>query len=88
METSTPVNCGIIYDPNTIPQIVFVVKQYFDDFKKAFESYYTKLAVTPNLLTNFEKALRSINSSLLFTPGTGSGPSQGFRADVSGQSFP
>jgi hypothetical protein len=49
------------------PQIIFYVKQYFDDFNNAFKKYYNKLKTdnTGYTLKNFEDALKSINSSLI-----------------------
>jgi hypothetical protein len=77
------INCGIAYDHNKDPQIVFYVKQHFQDFKNAFEKYYDKLKTdqSGNLLGNFENALCSINSSLI---GRTSG---NFGEDVSGKSI-
>lgn len=73
--------CGITYDQSSDPQIVFYVKQYFDDFKNAFETYYSQLEndKTGLMLKNFEKALGSINSSLIGKL------SKDFREDVSGR---
>ena len=74
-------SCGITYDKTSNPQIVFYVKQYFDDFKNAFEKYYNQLKydTSGSMLKNFENALRSINSSLI------SKLSKDFREDVSGK---
>jgi hypothetical protein len=75
--------CGVTYDPNSNPQIVFYVNQYFTDFKNAFEQYYDQLNKdsTGLMLRNFESALHSINSSLIGRL------SKSFREDVSGKSF-
>ena len=75
------VHCGITFDPNSSPQIIFYVKQYFDDFKCAFAKYYSQLKFddTGSMLSNFEKALQSINSSLLTKI------YQNFSEDVSGK---
>ena len=73
--------CGIIYDQSSDPQIVFYVKQYFDDFTSAFEKYYSQLKndQSRSMLPTFEKALQSINSSLITKL------SKDFREDVSGR---
>lgn len=65
MNNPTPMNCGITYDKNSSPQIIFYVKQYFNDFKIAFEEYYKKLKADQYVLINFSSALYSINSSLI-----------------------
>jgi hypothetical protein len=73
--------CGITYNKNSNPQIVFYVKQYFEDFNNAFEKYYDQLKndTSGSLLKNFENALGSISSSLI-----GKLPKD-FREDVSGK---
>ena len=83
MNNPNPMNCGITYDPNTTPQIVFYVNQYFEDFKSAFEEYYNQLKnyQYSSMLTNFANALQSINSNLI---GKMTGD---FRKDVSGNGF-
>ena len=83
MDCSQSINCGITYDPGKNPKIIFYVKQYFQDFKDVFEKYYDSIKTDQSgeLLRNFEKALRSINSSLI---GKISGD---FRQDVSGKSL-
>jgi len=43
MDCEQSINCGINYDPRKNPQIIFYVKQYFQDFKDAFEKYYNRL---------------------------------------------
>jgi hypothetical protein len=75
-----PLSCGIAYNKTSNPQIVFYVNQYFNDFKGAFEQYYDQLKydTTGSMLKNFEKALRSINSSLICKL------PKDFRRDVSG----
>src|SRR4029079_9312469 len=64
MYSKTPINCGIIYCPNGIPSITFVVDQYFADFKDAFTQYYHRIQEEEVLLMKFVKALKSINSNL------------------------
>jgi len=73
-------NCGITYDKNSSPQIVFYVTQYFNDFKFAFEKYYEKLKAE-SVLTKFNNALQSVNSSLI------SRMAGDFSKDVSGNGF-
>jgi hypothetical protein len=72
--------CGITYNKQSSPQIVFYVKQYFNDFKSAFDQYYNQLKydTSRSMLKNLEKALQSINSSLI------SKLHKDFRQDVSG----
>jgi hypothetical protein len=65
MNNPTPLNCGITYDKNSSPQIIFYVTQYFSDFKIAIKEYYKKLKGDQYVLTNFSSALHSINSSLI-----------------------
>jgi hypothetical protein len=81
MDNQQPINCGITYDPHNKPQIIFYVKQYFNDFKLAFEKYRNELKTETSgfMLKKFEDALRSINSSLIGMIG-GS-----FGQDVSGR---
>ena len=53
MEVSQPLKCGIIYDLTRSLQLVFVVKQYFEDFKDAFDLYSKKLDSDPTVLKDF-----------------------------------
>jgi hypothetical protein len=77
-------SCGIIYDPSKQPSLVFVVDKYFEDFKKAFSSYYEDLLGTtgkiPNytLQSNFDAAINgmlkgpfSLSSGLTRESGSG-----------------
>ena len=50
--TSRKVSCGIIYDPSKSPALIFVVDEYFEDFKKAFNNYYDDLLGTSNKAPN------------------------------------
>jgi hypothetical protein len=65
MDKPIDVNCGITYNSTVKPQIIFYVKQYFEDFKTAFEAYYNRLQTDPNVLTKFSDALESVNSSII-----------------------
>jgi hypothetical protein len=64
MRDPKTLNCSIIYNPKEDPKIKFVVVQYFNDFKIAFEKYYNRVNKDPKLIKNLEKALNSINSPL------------------------
>jgi hypothetical protein len=57
--TSIPIACGVFYDPNHTPSTIFVLDQYFEDFKKAVNEYYKKLIIDRNshLVINFDKAV-------------------------------
>ena len=57
-------NCGITYDRKGIPKIEFVVEQYFDDFKNAFNDYCNRIQKEPDLVNRFVEALKSIDSPL------------------------
>jgi hypothetical protein len=57
-------NCGISYDPDRNPEIKFYVKQYFQDFRKAFDYYLGVMGLESYLSLTFIRALRSINSKL------------------------
>jgi hypothetical protein len=50
--TSSKVSCGIIYDPSKSLALIFVVDEYFEDFKKAFNNYYADLLGTTNKTPN------------------------------------
>lgn len=50
--TTSKVSCGIIYDPSKSPALIFVVDEYFEDFKKAFNNYYDDLLGTSNKAPN------------------------------------
>jgi hypothetical protein len=82
MEVSQPLKCGIIYDLTGSPQLVFVVKRYFEDFKNALDLYSKKLDSDPSVLKDFGQALSSVNSSLLQQ-----GIPSGFRSSVSGKVY-
>ena len=82
MEVSQPLKCGIIYDLTRLPQLVFVVKRYFEDFKNAFDLYSKKLDSDPSVLKDFGQALSSVNSSLLQQ-----GIPSDFRSSVSGKVY-
>jgi len=64
MYRKNPMKCGIIYDPLGIHKITFVVEQYFQDFRKAFDKYRSRIKNEPDLVNNFEKALISIGSPM------------------------
>jgi hypothetical protein len=64
MHRSKPMTCGIVYNPNESPKIIFVVEQYFSDFIKAFQRYYARVKKEPELVQKFEQSLQSINSHL------------------------
>lgn len=64
MDSQIPIDCGIIYDPNSIPKIVFVVKRYFSDFITAFKKYESRVKKEQKLVKNVELALNSIGSKL------------------------
>jgi hypothetical protein len=83
LDSSLTINCGITYDPNNYPQIVFYVNQYFQDFRNAFQKYYMNLKTDQSgfLVAKFGDALYSINSSLIGRI------ARNFRDDVSGKSI-
>ena len=64
MDSLTPIDCGIVYDPNGTPKITFVVKRYFSDFIKAFKKYESRVKKEQKLVKNVELALNSIGSKL------------------------
>ena len=82
MDSPPNITCGISYNPNDSPQVIFYVKRYFEDFQNAFEKYYSQLKSDTSLLTNFGKALQSVKSSL---PGRLSASGTNFIEDVSGK---
>jgi hypothetical protein len=57
--SSISIDCGIFYDPNHTPPIIFVLDQYFEDFKIAVNEYYNKLIIDrdSHLVMNFDKAV-------------------------------
>jgi hypothetical protein len=57
--TTTPIDCGIFYDPKHSPSTIFVLDKYFEDFKNAMDEYYKKLIIDrdSNLALNFDKAM-------------------------------
>ena len=55
---------GIIYYPNSIPKIIFVVKRYFSDLITAFKKYESRVKNEEKLVKNVELALNSIGSKL------------------------
>lgn len=75
------VSCGIFYNPRNDPHIIFYVRKYFEDFKHAFEKHYNQLQSdnSGKLLSNFDNALKSINSAL-----TGVIDKPDFRSGASG----
>lgn len=82
MDSPPNITCGISYNSNDSPQVIFYVKWYFEDFQNAFEKYYSQLKSDTSLLTNFGKALQSVKSSLL---GRLSASGTNFIEDVSGK---
>ena len=83
MDSPPNITCGISYNPHDSPQVIFFLK-YFEDFQDAFEKYYNQLKSDTSLLTNFGKALQSVQSSLL---GRLSDSGTSFIEDVSGKGF-
>jgi hypothetical protein len=83
IDSATVISCGIIYDPNNNPRIVFYVKPYFCDFTTAFDKYYHRFKndQSGDLLRKFDDALSGINSSLI------SKLSKDYRQEVSGKSI-
>ena len=65
MNSKQRINSGIIYDSNSKPQIIFYVKNYFEDFIDAFVKYYEKLKTDTVVITNFGIALTNVNSRLI-----------------------
>ncbi|MGB6672781.1 MAG: hypothetical protein WBE34_10130 [Candidatus Nitrosopolaris sp.] len=57
--TATQIDCGIFYDSNHSPSIIFVLDQYFEDFKNAVNKYYKKLIIDRDsqLIINFDKVV-------------------------------
>jgi len=64
MYRKSQMSCAILYDPMATPKIMFVVEQYFDDFKNAFNGYYSRIQKEPNLVDRFVAGLNSISSPL------------------------
>ncbi|MFY9794311.1 MAG: hypothetical protein WA323_18500 [Candidatus Nitrosopolaris sp.] len=85
MDSPANITCGISYDPHDSPQVIFYVKKYFEDFRNAFEKYYSQLKSDASLSTNFGKAIQSVKSNLL---GRLSASETSFIEDVSGKGFP
>lgn len=65
MDNTQSINSGITYDPNNKPQTVFYVKKYFEDFKNAFDKYFTKLQTESTVLANFVIAHTTAKSGLI-----------------------
>ena len=67
--------------PNPVPKLYFMLNEYFSDFKNAFEKYYNQLKneTTGSMLSKFQDALQSIDSSLINKMASST-----FRSDVSG----
>jgi hypothetical protein len=59
----SPLRCSIRYTPQQIPEQTFVVKEYFEHFKCAFDRYYDDLITKKDvyLVRNFDKAITRSN---------------------------
>ena len=60
-------DCGIVYAPKNGKkeyELKFVVDQYFEDFKHAFNKYYGRVKSEPYLVAKLECALNTIDSPL------------------------
>jgi hypothetical protein len=57
--TVIPIDCGIFYDSNHSPSIIFVLDKYFEDFKNAVNECYNNLIIDrdSHLIINFDKAV-------------------------------
>jgi hypothetical protein len=64
IDDSEFIPCGIMYDPESNPQIVLYVNKYFRDFANAFERYYDRVFSDQSVLKKLDLALMSINSSI------------------------
>jgi hypothetical protein len=64
MHSPKQLDCAIVYDPKAGPKIKFVVVEYFDHFKAAFQKYYNRVKEEPKLARKLEDALKTIDSPL------------------------
>jgi len=64
------VTCGIMYSTPSPSSLIFVVDEYFEDFKNAFNNYYNDLLSTANItLANklqgkFDRAIKGMSARL------------------------
>lgn len=67
--TTSKASCGIVYDPSKRPALIFVVDEYFKDFKDAFNSYYTDLLGTNvGLQSKFDSAINGMKVGPFASP--------------------